>query len=57
MILDCAFGPIVDAPGLAAQLSARAGIVGHGLFLGLATDVIVAGADGITHLRRDRAAP
>lgn len=52
-ILDCAFGPIADPVGLAARLDARAGIVGHGLFLGLATDVIVAGASGIRHLRRD----
>ncbi len=52
LILDCAFGPIAQPAALAAQLSARAGIVGHGLFLGLATDVIVAGAEGIRHLRR-----
>ncbi len=49
MILDCAFGPIADAPGLAATLGARAGIVEHGLFIGLATDLVVAGPDGIEH--------
>ena len=32
---------------LAAALGARAGIVEHGLFIGLATDLIVAGAGGI----------
>ena len=52
MILDCAFGPIADAAGLACRLSARAGIVGHGLFVGLADDVVVAGAGGIRHMRR-----
>jgi ribose 5-phosphate isomerase A len=52
LILDCAFGPINQPAALAAQLSARAGIVGHGLFLGLATDVICAGAGGVRHLRR-----
>ena len=52
MILDCAFGPIADPAGLAAKLSARAGIVGHGLFLNLADDVIVAGPGGIQHLQR-----
>jgi len=52
LILDCVFGPIAQPAALAAQLSARAGIVGHGLFLGLATDVICAGAKGIRHLRR-----
>jgi len=49
MILDCAFGPIADAPVLAATLGARAGIVEHGLFIGLATDLVVAGPDGIEH--------
>lgn len=52
MILDCSFGPIADVYDLAAKLSARAGIIEHGLFIGLATDVIVAGADGVRHLRR-----
>jgi ribose 5-phosphate isomerase A len=52
LILDCAFGPINQPVALAAQLDARAGIVGHGLFLGLATDVICAGAAGVRHLRR-----
>ena len=52
MIMDCHFGPIPDASELAAKLGARAGIVEHGLFLGIANDVIVAGADGIRHLTR-----
>jgi ribose 5-phosphate isomerase A len=47
MILDCHFGPIADLRGLAAALGARAGIVEHGLFIGLTTDLIVAGAGGI----------
>ena len=51
-ILDCAFGPILDPAGLARQLAERAGIVEHGLFLGLATDLIVAGRDGVQHQRR-----
>ena len=52
MILDCDFGPIVDVPGLAANLSARAGIVEHGLFVGIASDVIVASETGVRHLKR-----
>jgi ribose 5-phosphate isomerase A len=52
LILDCAFGPINQPAALAALLDARSGIVGHGLFLGLATDVICAGPEGIRHLRR-----
>jgi ribose 5-phosphate isomerase A len=52
-ILDSAFGPIRDPIGLGARLDARTGIVAHGLFLGLATEVIVAGASGIKHLERE----
>lgn len=52
-ILDCAFGPIADPVSLGARLDARTGIVGHGLFLGLATDVIVAGASALRRLQRD----
>lgn len=52
LILDCAFGPIARSAELAARLGARAGIVEHGLFLGLATDLIVAGGAGITHRSR-----
>jgi len=52
MILDCNFGPIADVEGLAAKLGARAGIIEHGLFIGIAKDVIVAGAGGIRHLLR-----
>jgi ribose 5-phosphate isomerase A len=53
LILDCDFGPIRDPVSLAARMDARTGIVAHGLFLGLATDVIVAGAEGIKHLERE----
>ena len=51
-ILDANFGPISNPGELVAGLNERAGIVEHGLFLGLATDVIVAAADGIRHLTR-----
>jgi ribose 5-phosphate isomerase A len=50
LILDCAFGPIRQPAALAAALDARTGIVEHGLFIGLATEVIVGGADGVRHL-------
>jgi ribose 5-phosphate isomerase A len=53
LILDCDFGPISQPAQLAARLSERAGIVEHGLFLGLATDVIVAGVEGVRHLERE----
>lgn len=50
-LLDCDFGPIVDPAALARSLEARGGILEHGLFLGLATDVIVAGPNGLRHLK------
>ena len=53
MILDTHFGQIADPAKLATTLIERAGIVEHGLFIGLATDVIVAGEGGIKHLNRD----
>jgi ribose 5-phosphate isomerase A len=51
-ILDCAIGPIADAPALARTLEARAAIAAHGLFIGLATTVVVARAQGASHLSR-----
>jgi ribose 5-phosphate isomerase A len=46
-ILDCAFGAIPDPEGLADGLAAIPGVVDHGLFLGLATAIFVARADGV----------
>lgn len=53
MILDCAFGPILDPGELAIALASRAGILAHGLFLALATDVVMAGDDGVSHSIRE----
>ena len=50
-ILDADVGPIENLTAFARQLDQRAGIVEHGLFLGLATDLIVAGPQGIEHLK------
>lgn len=55
LILDCDFGPIADPPALARQLESRAGIAGHGLFLGLASEVVVGTADGVRHMTREAA--
>ena len=52
LILDADFKAIDQPDTLAARLNQRAGIVEHGLFLGLATDVIVAEETGIRHLKR-----
>ena len=53
IILDANFGPISDPAKLAADLKARAGVLEHGLFIRIATDVIVAGKGGLRHLERD----
>ncbi len=52
VIIDSNFGPIDDPEKLSAELNACAGIVEHGLFVGLATMVIVAGDEGVSELRR-----
>lgn len=49
VVLDCDFGPISDPAALAAKLESRAGVMAHGLFLNLTTDLVVAGPEGITH--------
>ncbi|HVW75635.1 MAG TPA: ribose-5-phosphate isomerase RpiA [Rhizomicrobium sp.] len=45
VIYDCGFGVIQNAPKLAAAISAVPGVVEHGLFIGLATTLLIA-ADG-----------
>ncbi len=50
-VLDCHFGPIADPQELARALESRAGILGHGLFLGLVDEVFLAGASGLRRLR------
>lgn len=51
-ILDSHFGQITDPAELAEKLNRRAGIVEHGLFVGLATDLVVARPGGIEHRTR-----
>ncbi len=49
-IIDCHFPDGIDDPeALDAALASRAGIVESGLFLGLATQVIVGAQDGVQH--------
>jgi ribose 5-phosphate isomerase A len=45
VIYDCAFGAIQNAAKLAAAISAVPGVVEHGLFIGMATTLLIA-ADG-----------
>jgi ribose 5-phosphate isomerase A len=52
-IVDCRFaGGIADPPATEAALRAQPGIVETGLFLGMATDVLVADDGVVRHLRR-----
>jgi ribose 5-phosphate isomerase A len=51
-ILDTHFGPIENPVQLASTLKQRTGIVEHGLFIDLATDLVVAAPDGITHKQK-----
>lgn len=52
-ILDCAFERgIADPAGTHAALKERPGVVETGLFLGMATSVVVAGTEGIRQLDR-----
>jgi ribose 5-phosphate isomerase A len=51
-IHDCDFGPIDDVERLSAFLHDRAGIVEHGLFLSLATDLVIATGHGVEHRAR-----
>ncbi|MFZ4813899.1 MAG: ribose-5-phosphate isomerase RpiA [Phototrophicaceae bacterium] len=52
LIYDCNFGAIADPYALARKLEQRAGIVEHGLFLGMATEVILATATTIETLNK-----
>jgi ribose 5-phosphate isomerase A len=51
-ILDCHFGEIPDADGLARQLSDMPGVVEHGLFIGMASTVLLAAGSDIVELHR-----
>jgi ribose 5-phosphate isomerase A len=51
-ILDCRFGEIRHPDQLARQLSDMPGVVEHGLFIGMASVVLVARGNEIVELRR-----
>ena len=52
-IIHCTFpGGIPDPAALARTLIERPGILEHGLFLGIATDVVVSGKDGVRVITR-----
>ncbi len=53
-LLDARFGPIKAPSKLAARIAAIPGVVGHGLFLGMADAVVVASDEGVRTLRPTR---
>ncbi|HZW95814.1 MAG TPA: ribose-5-phosphate isomerase RpiA [Candidatus Eremiobacteraceae bacterium] len=50
-ILDCSFGQIADVEKLARRLSDMPGVVEHGLFIGMASVLLVANGSEIVELR------
>jgi len=51
-VLDAQLQRIADPPALAARLAAIAGVMEHGLFIGLCRTAIVAGANGVRLIER-----
>jgi ribose 5-phosphate isomerase A len=52
VVLDANFGPMGNPGELAARLDSRAGVMGHGLFLGLVAEIFVGGESGVRRLVR-----
>jgi ribose 5-phosphate isomerase A len=52
VVYDCAFGAIKDAAALASALSAIPGVVEHGLFIGIATTLLIAHPGEVEVIRR-----
>jgi ribose 5-phosphate isomerase A len=52
-IMDCAFGPMEKPKEIAHHLDHIVGAVEHGLFLGFASEVFVAGSGGLKILRKN----
>ena len=51
-ILDCKFGKIPDPPALARTLSDIPGVMEHGLFIGLASLVLIGKGNAVEEIRR-----
>jgi ribose 5-phosphate isomerase A len=50
-ILDCSFGKIPDPPALAGKLEKIPGVVEHGLFIGMASVVLIGKGDQVLELQ------
>lgn len=51
-ILNCSFGPMENPQEIAGRLDRTVGVVEHGLFLGFATEALIAGRDGLKTLTK-----
>ena len=51
-IVDCHFGPIGDPKSLERDLTTTVGVVETGLFIGIASEALVADAGGVHRLKR-----
>jgi len=54
LIYDCQLGVIADATALARALSDIPGVVEHGLFIALASVLVIAGEDGVELIERQK---
>ena len=54
-ILNCSFGPMQNPQETADRLDRTVGVVEHGLFLGFATEALIAGRDGLQTLQKTTA--
>lgn len=52
LLYDCGFGAITDAAKLDAALSSVTGVVEHGLFVGIASTLVIARPDGVEVIER-----
>jgi ribose 5-phosphate isomerase A len=52
VIYDCAFGAIKNAAKLATALDGITGVVEHGLFIGIASALVIAGPRGADIITR-----
>lgn len=53
-IVDCAFGPGVAAASLSSEIDHVVGVVEHGLFIGMTSEVHIASVDGVRVVKSPR---
>jgi ribose 5-phosphate isomerase A len=54
-ILDCAFGRIESVDALQRELDSVVGVLEHGLFIGMASLIVIGSSDGVKRLARESA--